>query len=362
MKKATAVLGAMCCIAASGAMAQTNVQLMGTVDVFAGSMQNSGDAARRSVVNSGGMTTSYFGFKGSEDLGGGLKAEMVLSGFLQADTGVSGRFGGDNLFSRDASVGLSGGFGKVQLGRAVAPSFLPSILFNPFGDSFAFSPLLLHAYVPSGAFGARTWAASNAADTGWSNQIVYSTPSFGGLKANVHYQFGEIAGNSGVKNVGVNLLYFNGPLGLSAFYHDIQASNPNPGAAVLDATVTPVNYRSINRQKAYFVGSSYNFNAAKLFATYQISDNDTATAAVMKDKTFSLGLSAPAGNGDVLLGYANTKRTGSLVGADLKRDTVSIGYDYKLSKRTDLYTVLMSDKISSASRAGSFGAGIRHRF
>lgn len=362
MKKAVAVIGTLACVTAGGAMAQTNLTVGGTVDVFAGSLQNSGDAARRSVVNSGGMTTSWFGFKGTEDLGGGLNAEFALTGFFQADTGTSGRFGGDNLFSRDANIALSGGFGKVMLGRAVAPSFLPTILFNPFGDSFTFSPLVLHAYVPSGPFGARTWPSSNASDSGWSNQIIYTTPSFGGLKANIHYQFGEVAGDNGVKNVGVNLLYFNGPLGLTAFYHDARASNPNAGNPILDPTAAPVNYGSINRQKAYFVGGSYNFNVAKVFATYQISNDDTAAGNSMKDKTYSLGVSMPLGAGAVLANYANTKRTGSLVGPDLKRDTFALGYDHNLSKRTDLYAVYMSDKITGADRGNSFGVGVRHRF
>lgn len=362
MKTRKALLGALACCAASGALAQSNVQVMGAVDAFVGSMKNSGDTASRSVVNSGGMTTSWFGFKGSEDLGSGLKAEFALTGFFQADTGASGRFGGDNLFSRDANIALSGGFGRVQLGRGLAPSFLPYILSNPFGDSFTFSPLVLQSYVPSGAFAARTWPSASASDSGWSNEIIYTTPDFGGLKANIHYQLGEVAGDNGKKNIGVNLLYFHGPLALTAFYHDTQVSNPNAGAPILDATAAPVNYASVNRQKAYFLGGSYDLKAVKLFASYQRSADDTATAADMTDKTWSLGLSAPMGQGAALFDYAQTRRSGSLVGADLKRDTVSVGYDYNLSKRTDLYAVYMSDKISTADRAGSFGLGIRHRF
>src|SRR5688572_28776631 len=68
------------------AMAQTNVTVTGLVDVYAGTMRSAGDARSRSVVNSGGMTTSWFGFKGSEDLGGGLKANFLLTSFIQADT------------------------------------------------------------------------------------------------------------------------------------------------------------------------------------------------------------------------------------------------------------------------------------
>jgi len=361
-----ALIGAALCIAAGGAMAQTNVQVTGLVDAFAGSVRNSGDPSGTSVVNSGGMTTSWFGFKGSEDLGGGLRAEFALTGFFQADNGASGRFAGDNLFSRDANVGLAGSFGKVQLGRGLAPSFLPTILFNPFGDSFTFSPLVLHVYVPTGAFGNRTWPAANASDSGWSNEVVYTTPDFGGLTANIHYQFGEVAGDTGRNNIGANLLYFHGPLALTAFYHDAQISNPNAGAPILDPTGpdfgAPVNYASVDRQKAWMLGGSYDLKVVKLFATYQHSKDDTPGAADMTDKTWSLGLSAPVGQGAVLFDYAQTKRDGSLVGADLKRDTGSIGYDYNLSKRTDLYAIYMSDKVTSFDRTNSFGLGIRHRF
>ncbi|WP_026076158.1 porin [Noviherbaspirillum massiliense] len=369
MKKATAVLGTLAFLGAGSALAQTNVQVMGAVDIFAGSMQNSGDKDHQAVINSGGMTTSWFGFKGSEDLGGGLRAEFALTGFFRGDTGESGRFGGDNLFSRDANVAIAGDFGRLQLGRALAPSFLPTILFNPFGDSFTFSPLVLHAYVPSGrSFGARSWAASNAGDSGWSNQIIYTTPTFGGLKANVHYQFGEVAGETGKNNIAVNALYNNGPLALAAFYHDVEIGNPNSTNSVLDATKPTaslpglINYASIDRQKGYFLGASYNLNVVKLFATFQRNNDDTATALSMTDKTYSVGLSAPLGQGAVLADFASTRRDGSLVGDDLKRDTLSVGYDYNLSKRTDVYAVYMTDKVTDLDRGNSFGVGIRHRF
>jgi predicted porin len=90
------------------------------------------------------MTTSWVGFKGVEDLGGGLKADFALTSFLQADTSASGRFSGDTMFSRDANVGLSGSFGKVSLGRGLAPSFLPTVIFNPFGDSFLLATGIAH--------------------------------------------------------------------------------------------------------------------------------------------------------------------------------------------------------------------------
>jgi predicted porin len=345
---AAAVIGAF----AVPAMAQTNVQVEGLVDVFAGSMKFAGDAASKKVVNSGGMTTSYFGFRGSEDLGGGLKANFALTSFFRADTGEAGRFNGnETLFSRDANIGLSGNFGSVTLGRMLAPNLLPTFLFNPFGDSFTFSPLVVHYNVP--LFNGTGWSSALAGDTGWSNQIKYTTPSFGGLTANFHYQFGEAAGDTSENNAAVNLLYFSGPLSLTAFYHDVEVNNP------LDPSAVVKSFAGLNaaRQKMWMVGGAYDIKVAKLFATYAKTSHNVD----FEDTTGSLGASVPMGAGKFLLAWAQTDRTAFGV-ADSQRDTVSFGYDYAFSKRTDVYAVAMNDKITSRSSGNSFGLGVRHRF
>lgn len=344
---------------AAPAMAQTNVTVTGLVDVYAGKMRSAGDARSRSVVNSGGMTTSWFGFKGSEDLGGGLKANFLLTSFFQADTGTQGRFPGDTLWSRDANVGLSGGFGAVSLGRELAPHFLPTILFNPFGDSYQFAPLILHADVP--LFNASGWTNSVAGDTGWSNSIRYQTPNFGGLTANVHYQFGEIAGSTGRNNIGVNALYFAGPLALTAFYHNVEINNPlnvPVGNVQPGGNIPLASGLFAARQSAWMVGGSYDLTAAKLFATYGQTSHDID----LDDKTLSLGATVPAGPGKVQLAWAQTRRDGVAVGADVKRTTTAVGYDIDLSKRTDVYAVYMNDRITRTNNGNSFGVGVRHRF
>lgn len=345
---------------AASASAQTNVAVSGLVDAYAGSVRMAGDANSRSVVNSGGMTTSWFGFQGSEDLGGGLKANFKLTSFFQTDDGTQGRFPGDTLWSRDANVGLSGSFGAISFGRDLAPNFLPTILFNPFGDSFSFSPLILHADVP--VFNQSNWTNSLAGDTGWSNQIRYTTPNFGGLSANIHYQLGEIAGDSGRKNIGVNALYFNGPLALTAFYHSVKVTNPTvaagTGLAFAVPGAAPNTAVAAGSQKAWMLGGSYDFNVAKVFATYGQTSHDID----LDDKTLSLGASAPFGQGKFLAAWAQTKRKGTVIGADQKRNTISVGYDYDLSKRSDVYAVYMNDRITNQSNGNSFGVGIRHRF
>jgi len=338
---ATALAGA----CAAPALAQTNVTVSGLVDAYAGTMRMAGDPGSTAAVNSGGMTTSWIGFKGSEDLGGGLKANFALTTFLQVDNGAQGRFPGDPLFSRDANIGLSGSFGTVTLGRGLAPNFLPSILFNPFGDSFAFAPLILHMNVP--LFNGSNWNKT-ITDTGWSNEIIYTTPSMSGLTANLHYQFGEQAGATGKNNFGGNLLYFNGPLSLTAFYENAQINNPVPAPQ--------------DRSKTWFVGGAYDFSVVKLFATYQKTsiDHDVSATVDQDYKTWSLGLSAPVGQGSVLASFAQTKE--DIAGSDRKRNTASIGYDYNLSKRTDVYAIYMNDRITDQSNGNSFGVGIRHRF
>ncbi|MGH8808749.1 MAG: porin [Noviherbaspirillum sp.] len=344
---------------AGPASAQTSVTVSGLVDTYAGSVRNAGDARSRSAVNSGGLTTSWFGFRGTEDLGGGLKANFLLTSFFQADTGVQGRFPGDTMWSRDAVVGLSGSFGGLSFGRELAPHFLPTILFNPLGDSYQFSPLILHADVP--LFNASGWTNSVAGDTGWSNSIRYKTPDFGGLSANLHYQFGEVAGNNGRNNIGVNALYFNGPLALTAFYHNVEINNPLnvPSGNVQPAGNIPLpSGQSAARQTAWMAGGSYDFKVAKLFATY----GKTSHNIDLDDKTLSLGASVPAGSGKFLAGWAQTKRSGVAIGADQKRTTATVGYDYDLSKRTDLYALYMNDKITRQNSGNSFAVGIRHRF
>jgi len=343
-KNLIALSAAMLCI--SAAHAQSSVQVTGLVDLYAGSMKYAGDADKTNVVGSGGLTTSWFGFKGTEDLGGGLKAHFNLTSFMRADTGTPGRFVNDNFFSRDANVSLSGGFGAIQLGRGLAPNFLPTVLSNPLGDSFTFSPLVLHANVP--LFNATGWGTSKLlgrttpADTGWSNEIIYSTPSFGGLKANVHYQFGEQAGSSSKKNVGLNALYFGGPLTLTAFYERAQINNP-------------VNDLLANTRKDWMLGGAYDFTVAKAFLSYGQS---TADGSDEKAKTAQVGASVPLGGGKVLASYAQTK----LSLANASRKTLTVGYDYELSKRTDAYAMVMHDRVTSFDNGTSFAVGVRHRF
>lgn len=342
MKRTAAACAAALAMIAGGAQAQSSVQISGTADLFLGGMKAAGDASRRTAIDNGGMTTSWFGFRGTEDLGGGLKAGFALSSFFRADSGAVTRYDGDPFFSREANVSLSGGFGTLTVGRALAPNFLPTVLFNPFADSFTFSPVVLHNNM--GLFNGTGWTASTPSDTGWSNQLMYTSPSLAGLTVNLNYQFGEQPNDNGKKNVGLNVLYFNGPFAATAFYERAQISNP----------VTLAPYAGGDTKKDWMVGASWDFGVAKLFGTYGEAKADVSGA---ESDTWSLGVSVPLGAGKLLVGTARTDKEPGPT-----RRTSTVGYDYNLSKNTDVYAMLMRDSITGYESGTSWGVGIRKRF
>lgn len=337
---------------AAPVQAQSSVTLSGLVDAYVGSMRMAGDAGRTDVVGSGGLTTSWWGVQGTEDLGGGLKASFLLNSFLRGDTGIPGRFNGDPYFARDANVALAGSFGSFRLGRGTAPNFVPTLLINPFGDSFTFAPLVLHGNVNTPAWGFGT----TPADTGWSNGLAYTTPRFGGLSVTLQYQFGEqssATNNDNKKNLGINFIYINGPWSAVGFYERDQISNPvAPG--LLTTTVNGVALPET--KKDWMLGGAYDFNFAKFFLTYGGAKTDIADYDA---KTTSVGVKIPFGTGAILGGVARTRVTGTFDGT---RTTGTVGYDYYLSKRTDLYAVAMQDRVTNRTNGNSYAIGMRHRF
>lgn len=350
------VVGALAALLCAGASAQS-VNLSGLLDAYVGSVQPSG-SKRVAAVNSGGMSTSWWGLEGREDLGGGLRAEFKLGAYLRNDTGAAGRFNGnESFFSRSAFVGLSGEFGTLHLGRDGAPNFLPTALFNSFGDSFAFSPLVLHANVP--LYNGSRWDSANASDTGWSNQIRYTTPNMRGLVANLHYQFGEIGGEAAHRNMGASFLYSSGESGLGGFVHRVRMDNPLAG------TVGVVK-QGFAQQDAWMISAKVGFGGAHLYANYEqaVNSNLGSGSTELKSRTWSLSADHSVGPGKLLAAFARTRWSGApgLALTGLARSTLSLGYDHALSKRTDIYAVCMADKITGHDRGTTYAAGVRQRF
>ncbi|CRY44900.1 porin [Burkholderia pseudomallei] len=329
----TLVVGAM----APATRAQSSVSLYGLVDAFAGVVHPSGAPGTTWTISGGGMSTSYWGLKGSEDLRGNLKAVFALEGFFRINNGRYGSFDGQSFFARNAYVGLQSTLGTLTLGRNTVPLFVSTILFNPFVDSFNFSPMMLHTYVDSGI-----GPASVQGDTGWENSVLYSAPNFGGLTGSLIYGTAGIAGHPGEANYGGNLLYLGGRLSATAAFQSVKE--------------TALFFNGASRQNAYQAGASYDFTYAKAYAQYQHVDNSNN----VHDDTGQLGVNAPAGTGSVLLSWSYTRRRG-MVGSRIW-NTGAFGYVQPLSKRTSVYGTYLFDKVSAAGSGGRFGVGVRHQF
>lgn len=317
------VAAAALCALAGAAHAQGAVTVHGLVDLSVGRFQAPGAAAVK-AVESGKMTTSHLGFKGTEDLGNGLSAVFVLEHFLRADTGSAGRFDGDVFWARNAYVGLGGAFGAVHAGRITTSLFVNTLLFNPFGDSFGFSPSIRHFFT----------SGTTTGDSAWGDSVRYTSPKFGGASFTAHVAAGE--GNGG-RNTGLSALYGGGALGLSAAWQKAEK-----GATIADTTT-------------WQLGASYDFKRVKVFAQVGQVDNDTTGN---RYRITELSAAVPLGAaGKALLQWGRVDpRTGA------ERKTLSVGYDHALSRRTDVYGVFMSDKLSGLSTGNSGGVGVRHRF
>jgi predicted porin len=312
------------------AQAQSTATITGLIDLSIGSTKAPGGVATKGV-DSGKMSTSWWGLRGSEDLGGGLSALYAIEAFMRNDTGSSGRFDGDAFWARNSYVGIAGtSWGKVTIGRNTTPLFVSTLVFNPFGDSFGFSPAIRH-YFTSGTV---------TGDTGWSDSVQYSSPNMSGLSVNL---IGALSESKGGRNVGGNLMYFSGPLGVTFAFQDVKKDG---AAFAVDDSVT------------WQLGASYAaIDKLKLFGQIGNVENKTAPR---KNKYDIVGFGATYDllpEGKVLAYYSQLKPdTGN------KRTTFSVGYDHFLSKRTDAYGVVMSDKISSIGSSTSYGVGVRHRF
>lgn len=346
MQKRLGILASLCAAAAGTASLPTlaqqqggpagTVSMYGVLDEYVGSVRRSDQAGRTTVLNSGGLTTSYFGFRGNENLGGSLRAFFVLESFFQVDTGITGRTTADPFFSRNSFVGLANGYGALTLGRQTNPMFVATGNFNPFGLSANLAPVMLQVW-------SANYNRTVLGDSVWDNAVQYSTPSIAGLTAAATYGLGERTDTTGVRNFNLTVNYANGPF---AAVLSGQQVKYGPGV------VAP-----IGSEKAYMGGLSYDFAVAKVFGQYFRTDTSVTSLVT---KTTQLGVSVPLAGGTVMASMARTQRDSPTV--DASRTTAALGYDYFLSKRTDLYTVYLSDRLSSFSRQNSLVVGVRHRF
>jgi predicted porin len=338
---------------ASSAFAQSSVQLYGQVDEWVGA-QKFPDGKSAAQVSGGGMSTSYWGLKGAEDLGNGYKAIFALEGFFLAQNGQYGRFTGDTMFSRNAYVGVESPYGTVTAGRLTTPLFVSTILFNPFVDSYQFSPMVWHTYLGLGTFPTYSTDMGVTGDSGWSNAVSYSSPNFNGLTAQAMYALGNTAGENGAKKWSGQVLYFHGPFAATAVYQYVNFNSVPGDLGSFDTSGVP----GLKSQSVAQAGVSYDMKFVKFYGQYMYTYNQQ-TISSWHVNTGQGGVTVPAGPGSVMASYAYSRDGGGL---NQTRQTASIGYDYPLSKRTDVYAAYMYDKISSQSSGDTYGVGLRAKF
>ncbi|WP_019701582.1 porin [Paracidovorax oryzae] len=348
---------ALAALQCASAHAQSAVTLYGTVDAAVTRRQLSGETAVGGVT-SGGLSTSRWGIAGTEDLGGGLRAQFDLSSFIRVDTGDAGRSATEPYWARAAWVGLaSATAGSVRLGRIPTTGFQQAVRFNPFGDSAVLSPFLLHNYLPSPSQSLMT--SDGFLDSGWSNSVAYTSPSFADVTASVQYAARE--GSGAGRRLGLGAIY-----GAPASKFSVGISYEKTGGAaatfprrnpVSDPAAGVVTLRDFTNAT---VGASYDFGAVRLFGQYRHASLEGSSGKVRLE-TAQLGAAVPLGAGKVLASVARTEKTEA--GAqDQNRTSFALGYDHDLSKRTDVYVATLFDKASGLDRGTTLAVGIRHRF
>ncbi|KAF1042308.1 MAG: Outer membrane porin protein 32 [Herbaspirillum frisingense] len=387
MKKsllALAVLGAF----AGAAQAQSSVTIYGIVDTgiaYSSKVTGApgGGTGSKFGLNSGVIQGSRIGFKGVEDLGGGLSAVFNLeTGFTNDDGGLQGSdtVTSSNLFRRKSVVGLAGGFGTVLLGRQT---------------DYAGT---ISAYTSVADFGgvvSNSGSGLNRLEgTLTNNSVSYTTTNLSGFTGNLIYGFGETAGKTSAGQAfGIGGKYENGPLGLGLNYYQSKAGATPSDVNLIPTTGSNVYTNAANigstGAKVLNVVASYQFGPARVYANYSRVKQDLNTAGVtgFTAGTRTLGASKKADMYEIGTAYAlspslkllaavdHTRADFEGFGSKGKLTQISLGADYWLSKRTDLYAFVSNmrttDMINPGVTGGSTGSdasqtavivGVRHKF
>jgi predicted porin len=397
MKKsllALAVFGAF----AGAAQAQSSVTIYGIIDtgvVYQSKVSTgTGTTGSKFSLNSGTVQGSRIGFKGTEDLGGGLSAVFNLEAGFANDTGAlqgSDASTSSNLFRRKSVVGLAGGFGSVLVGRQ-----------TDFADTIS-------AYTSIADFGGWTGNVGQTLDriegTRTNNSISYTTANLNGLTANVIYGFGETAGSTSAgQSFGTGLKYDNGPLGLGLNYYQSKANgtttySSDTSLIASSSSTASVNNLAVNSGKTAYKGlnlvASYQFGPARVYGNWSRVRQDLNTQANLtaisvgslstltnrtlarakKADVFELGTAySLSASLKLLAAVDRTNAQFDGVSGKGKLTQFSLGSDYWLSTRTDVYAFLGYIKATDMVNTGvadstgvdgnqtAVSVGIRHKF
>ncbi|MFZ6751105.1 porin [Undibacterium sp. Ren11W] len=350
MKKSLICAAALSMIA-SLAHAQSNVTIYGLIDANL-TYNNNANAAKdgQFKLNSGGMNTSRLGFRGTEDLGNGLKAVMQLESGILLDTGASD---GD-MFGRQANVGLQGEFGKLIAGRSYSTTYDFILPFDPMG------------YAPQYSWATSAGATGSRKDgmlTGTSNMLKYQFDSTS-FKLGATYGLGEVAGDSSSSaKLALAAAFMAGPFAATLAFDQVNGVATATGA--------------MDKAKTIHAAANYQLDSVKLYAAYRNYKKTLASgAADLRSDLFWGGVDFKLSPVWTLTGayyYQDIKNLAAAADADPSMFVARA--KYALSKRTDIYVAGAyakgrNDKIVGVSRddaafgtsQNSFTVGMQHRF
>ncbi|MEN3275972.1 MAG: hypothetical protein V7631_1762 [Massilia sp.] len=356
MKKTTFAL-ALLGMAAGAASAQSAVTVYGLLDT---AVVHEGGGRNGSVtrISSGVGAGSRLGFKGSEDLGGGLSAVFLLESGFQGDTGEMGQ--GGLLFGRQVYVGLQGRFGAVTVGRQYTPQYMTVVMGDPFGSGYSGDTKNI-------------MATTGNSFSRMDNTVKYVSPSLKGVVLELVAAPGEVGGDSAAgRQLGAAIDYTAGPLRLRFGYHD-----RNNDTATLKGTRNGRNlvlaavydFKVVKAHLAY--GTNRGVNSSVLRNNANPFGYASTPVPSTDSKDFLAGITVPFGPHALLASYIR-KDDRTFRNQDARQ--MAVGYRYGLPKRTELYasyaridnrngasyTVGSAIESGTGNRAAS--AGIRHAF
>ena len=338
MKKTLVALAA---LAVVGVVSAQSVTLYGKIDTALVFTDKAGVST--TTLDSGTLSGSRWGMKGTEDLGGGLNAVFVLEGGFSSDTAQVGQSTAalnPRIFGRQALVGVSGALGTLTVGRQYTPAD------QVFGIDAAGAAGVNGGGAMYSTFCSNFANIDSKCAGRQDNSINYSLPAMGGVVGNVMMGLDESSTTSlqPQKLVGLHLGYSAGPLALQFGTDTITATN----AAKSDT--------------GWLTGVNYNLGAAKVSAIFA----GGTSAADTVDAGWALGAGIPMGATLIALSYA--RETSKASGASTEATTTAWGGNviYTLSKRSNVYAAYINkEDISAANvsvKVSVLGVGMRHDF
>jgi predicted porin len=322
---------------ASAAHAQSSVTLYGIIDAGISYVNNSKTATGHDSLtkyDDGVAQGSRWGIRGTEDLGGGLKALFVLENGFNSGNGTLGQ--GGAMFGRQAYVGLSkDGIGSLTFGRQY--SFSTDVLGSNYSTG---------GQTVAGNYAYHINDIDQLTSSRINNSVKYSSANFSGLTFGAMYGFsnqagafagaptvGTTTGSSRAYSFGAN--YANGPFGLGAAYTDI--TYPGLATPAFSTAVANVSISGVRDLRSFGVGGRYMFGPATLWALYTntrlepTTGSSTTFAAYEAGAKYAITPAITAGAGYTYMHLSDASRG--------HWNQVDLSADYALSKRTDVYVL-----------------------